>query len=145
MSRWRQETGRWTVTLLVLGVSCGGNPTAPAPIRGVTIYQHPNFGGDHYAFNSATSFPNFSFLVGPCGSGGDPFSPVFSPVSRNTWHRCVSSVKVAEGWSATVFERDDFAGQELSITSDIRDLDDIPGPCGGDWDDCIASIRVSQQ
>ena len=52
-------------------------------------------------------------------------------------------MQIAEGWTATAFERDDYGGQTLAITSDIRDLDDVAGPCGGDWDDCISSIRVT--
>ena len=147
MSRWKHETGwalpepvLWTV-ILVLGfqIACGDSPTAPTPTQGVTIYQHPNFGGDEWNFT--TSFNNFDALVGPCPNQDPRFlSPSAPP--RSTWYRCVSSVKVAEGWSATAFERDDYAGQELTITSDIIDLDDEPGPCGGDWDDCISSIRV---
>ena len=30
----------------------------------------------------------------------------------------------------------------LIITSDFTDLDDIGGPCGRNWDDCISSIQV---
>ena len=46
------------------------------------------------------------------------------------------------GVGAIAFERDDFGGQALTITSDFMDLDDEGGPCGGDWDDCISSIQV---
>ena len=40
---------------------------------------------------------------------------------------CVSSVKIAAGWEAIAYERDDYAGQSLTITADISDLDDIGG------------------
>ena len=42
----------------------------------------------------------------------------------------------------TVYELVRFAGQSWRIGSDQRDLDLVMGPCGGDWDDCISSIRV---
>jgi len=44
-----------------------------------------------------------------------------------------------------VYEDDNYRGQSLTITSDIPDLDDVRGPGGNDWDDCITSIRVSPQ
>ena len=53
-------------------------------------------------------------------------------------------MRVAPGWEATVFEHDFYRGDSLEVTMDIPDLDDVSGPCGGDWDDCISSIRVRE-
>ena len=138
MERWKAETVLGTV-ILVLGlqIACGGDsPAAPTPTRGITIYQHPDFGGEHYEV--VENERDLASRLGPCGTIVAPGAP-----PRNSWADCISSLKVAEGWTATAFERDDYAGQELPITADILDLDDVSGPCGGNWDDCIASIRVS--
>ena len=136
MSHWKQERVLWTVALaLGFQIACGGNPTQPSPTSGVTVYQHPNYGGDSFMF--VNDFPDFNALRGPCEIQGP-----FALVPTASWKNCVSSVKITAGWTAIGFERD-YAGQELTITSDIRDLDDVGGPCGGDWDDCILSIRVS--
>jgi hypothetical protein len=126
----------WTVVLaLGLQIACGDAATAPSPTSGVTVYQHPDFGGDSYTF--VDRFHNFQDLNGPCAT---PDSPSLS------WNNCVSSIKIAEGWEATAYERDDYAGQTLTISSDFMDLDDEPGPssCGDDWDDCISSIEVRE-
>ncbi len=131
MSCWKQERVLWTV-ILALGfqMACGDASTQPSPTSGVIVYQHPDFRGDSYTF--VRDFNNLDDLRGPCGITD----------SSTSWKNCVSSVSIAAGWEAIAFERDDFAGETLTITSDIMDLDDLAGPCGGDWDDCILSIRV---
>lgn len=48
----------------------------------------------------------------------------------------------AEG--VTIYERAGYQGQARRLGADERDLDDVSGPCGGDWDDCISSIRVPE-
>ena len=76
MSHWKQERVLWTVAL-VLGcqIACGGNPTQPSPTSGVTVYQHPNYGGDSFMF--VNDFPDFNALRGPCGTQ-DPFALVLT-------------------------------------------------------------------
>ena len=133
--RKQERVLRTVILALGLQIACGDSPAAPSPTGGVTVYQHPNYGGQHYNFTE--SFHNLDDLNGPCGTLGPPDAPPGA-----SWNHCVSSIKIAEGWEAIAFERDDYADQELRITSDIIDLDDEPGPCGGDWDDCISSIRV---
>ena len=138
MGRWEQETVFWTVILaLGLQTACGDSATGPSPTEGVTVYQHPNYRGDDHMFGRDNE--NLDGLRGPCLAADDP-------EGGGSWHHCVSSIRIAEGWEATVFERDDFAGQALTITADIADLENEEGPrsCGGNWDDCIASIRVSE-
>ena len=131
MSRWKQERALWTVILALGFPSACDTPPQPSPTEGVTVYQHPDFRGDSYTF--VRDFNNFDDLRGPCGTVDPPVA---------SWDDCVSSLKIAEGWEAIAFERDDFGGQALTITSDFMDLDDEGGPCGGDWDDCISSIEV---
>ena len=64
------------------------------------MYQHPDFRGDSYTF--VRDFNNFDDLRGPCGTVDPPVA---------SWDDCVSSLKIAEGWEAIAFERDDFGGQ----------------------------------
>ena len=59
------------------------------------------------------------------------------------WDDCISSIQVSPGWEATIYEHDEYEGDTLIVTGDIRDLDDVSGPCGNDWDNCISSVRVS--
>ena len=142
MKRWKPGTVLGTV-ILVLGfqIACGDDsPTAPTPLpaNGVVVYEDPNFRGMSRPFEA--SFPDLIELHGPCNRL-DRLG-----VLQDTWDDCISSILVAEGWEATVYERDDYGGASLTITSesDYRDLDDVTGgPCGGDWDDCISSIRVT--
>jgi hypothetical protein len=61
------------------------------------------------------------------------------------WDHCVSSIRVAPGWTATIYEHRRYGGASLTIKSDVEDLDDLGGPCGDDWDDCISSLRVRPQ
>ena len=98
---------------------------------GVTVYEHPDFGGDSRTFDG----PAFDLddLRGPCFGFVDNFGD---------WDDCISSIRVPSGWEAVVFEHDEYEGESLTVTSDIRDLDDVRGPCGNDWDDCISSLRV---
>jgi hypothetical protein len=42
----------------------------------------------------------------------------------------------------TIYERDGFEGDDRIVVADIADLDDIEGPCGGDWSNCISSITL---
>ena len=135
ISRWKQERWLWTV-ILTLGFlsACEETPVQPSPTEGVTVYQHSNFRGDHRNF--VNDFNNFADLVGPCGAIDS---------QSTTWNNCVSSIKIAEGWEATIFERDDYGGESLKVTSEVAHLTRVGGPCGDDWNDCISSIRVQQK
>ena len=68
-------------------------------------------------------------MVGPCSD-------------YRWWDDCISSIKVPEGWRATIYEDPNFRGGSLTITADIPDLDRVMGPCNGDWENCISSIRI---
>ena len=56
--------------ILVLGfqMACGQNgPTQPSPTSGVTVYEHPDYRGESYTFNS--DFHRFDDLHGPLRAG----------------------------------------------------------------------------
>ena len=113
---------------LVLVVSAGCSPTGPTgPSEGVTIYQHPNYGGA--ARRLATDVRDLDDVSGPCSD-------------QSWWDDCISSIQVPPGWSAIIYEDPDYRGGSLTVTSDIPDLDRVMGPCGDDWENCISSIRV---
>lgn len=129
----RSSTGSrfLAVVLLVLaGISCDRRT---GPSEGVTLYEHPNFEGDARTFDG--SFNDLDFVEGPCRGFLDPSD------QPGDWEGCVSSVRITPGWEATLYEHDDYEGDSLVVTSDIRDLDDFRG-CGGDWDNCTSSLQV---
>ena len=137
---WKQD-GVLSAVVLALGLlsACeGGSPVQPTLTEGVTLYQHPNYGGASYMLTHDEE--NLDSERGPC-------TATTNPEAGGSWDECVSSINVAEGWQAVVFERDDYGGRSLTITASIADLDDEtggPDSCGGDWDDCISSLRVSR-
>jgi len=57
-----------------------------------------------------------------------------------SWGKCVSSVRVLPGWSATFYRAEDFKGRSITLTADTPNLRNLPGP----FDDCVTSIRVTR-
>ena len=116
-----------SIGLLFAG-SVGCSPTRPSGAgEGITVYQHPNYGGD--ARRLGADERDLKDVVGPCSD-------------YRWWDDCISSIKVPEGWRATIYEDPNFRGGSLTITADIPDLDRMMGPCNGDWENCISSIRI---
>jgi hypothetical protein len=98
------------------------------------MYEHPRFKG---AFIVLTAdVPDVDDLEDGCPAGW---------ANTLNWDHCVSSIRVAPGWTATIYEHRRYGGASLTIMSDVEDLDDLGGPCGDDWDDCISSLRVRRQ
>ena len=116
-----------TAAILAL-VACD---THTGPDEGITFFEHPNFEGSSHTTQSDVF--DFDDIRGPCGE---------TDTSSGDWDNCISSVQVSPGWEATIYEHDEYEGDTLTVTGDIRDLDDVSGPCGNDWDDCISSVRV---
>lgn len=113
-------------------------PSAPSDVTsGVTIYANANFlGGSALLTQDVSSLASYS---GWCKheTGG-----LYSSTSYD-WNDCVSSLKVAPGWRATVYRDDDFKGDSHEVTRDVPNLYLVPGPCHDNtWNDCISSIRV---
>ncbi len=127
-----------SATLFLALVLAGCDLTAPS--EGVTLYAHDNFDGDHYNF------------VGDVES----LHPIEGPdCDRSGWNDCASSIRVAEGWQAIVYEHTGFGGDSLIVTFDIADLQtrgsrscvpfidiDVLDLVRNTWDDCISSVRV---
>jgi hypothetical protein len=75
---------------------------------------------------------------GPCikyegGNGTVPLS------STDSWDDCISSVRVAPGWRATLYGDNNFKGMRLEVEGDLMNLRFVPG---GDFNDGVSSIRV---
>lgn len=139
MGSWKQQRGLAAVILTfgLLGACNGDGPTQPSRTGGVTLYQHPDYGGASYML--VRDEENLDSERGPCPATNDPDSGL-------SWDECVSSIRVAEGWQAVVFERDDFGGRSRTFTASVANLADEPeGPdsCNEGWNDCISSLQVS--
>lgn len=120
-----------SIGLALAAAGCGDNPEGPS--QGVTVWEHPNFDGTGRTFDG-NAF-DLDDIRGPCvGFVDDP--------NQGDWDDCISSIQVPPGWEVTIFEHDEYEGESLTLTEDVRDLDDIRGPCGNDWDDCISSMQV---
>jgi len=124
------------VLLVVVIAGCSTRlPTAPSntPLpAGVAIYEHAGFAGESALVRDSLS--SLLDVVGPCRVS-DLFTDVFED--------CISSVRVAPGWAATLYEDEGYRGRSLVVTEDITDLSQIAGPCPkGGFNDCVSSVRV---
>ena len=131
---------------LVLGVAfclvaaCRDSlPMAPSDLQsGLIIYEHANYQGA--SAHLTESVANLDDFKGPCieyeSSGG-------TTTTRETWDDCISSVRLAPGWRATLYRDDGYDGDTLDVTGDIANLQLSPGDCDHDgFNDCTTSIRV---
>ena len=107
-------------------------PTPPG--EGATIYIHAGFAGASQAINHDVA--DLAKVEGPCTRGGEGEKP--------TWSDCMSSVRVEPGWTVTLYRDDDFKGASVSLTADSPNLDVLPGPCDGSFNDCVSSLRVAK-
>ena len=108
----------------------------PIPLdEGIIIYAHADYAGPSQALNADVR--DLNRVEGPCTEGGEGETP--------SWRECVSSVRVLPGWTATLYEDEDFEGRSLTVTSDTPNLRVVPGPCDESFNDCVRSIRVMRQ
>jgi hypothetical protein len=118
-------------------------PAAPDQLTtGIVIYEHANYaGGSAHIDRDVSDLQDYK---GPCkhesGCPGEYCSTTYD------WNDCISSIKVAPGWRATVFVDTGFHHDWLDVTADVPDFGQVRGYCHDDtWNDCISSIRVRQQ
>lgn len=127
------------VALALVLLGCGSSdfeilgPTPPD--QGIVIYIHADFAGSSQAIN--VDVRDLTKAEGPCSEGQEGEVP--------TWRECISSVRVLPGWSATLYEDEDFEGSSITLTVDTPNLRELPGPCDDSFNDCARSIRVTRQ
>jgi hypothetical protein len=135
MPRMRRVVA-FVLPLLLAGCGSEVTPLGPTPPdQGIVIYLHADYTGPSQAL--AVDVEDLSKAQGPCSSGGEGEVP--------SWRKCVTSIQVRPGWSATLFRDDDFEGRSVTITADTPNLKSLPGPCDGSFNDCVMSIRVAKR
>lgn len=119
-------------------------PTAPSDLAtGIVVYEHANYQGA--SAHITDDVRDLRDVRGPCehfdsdGSNGGRY--------YYDWNDCISSVKVAPGWRATLFRDDNYRDDELVITADVPNLQLVTEhDCPHDGlNDCITSVRVRRQ
>ena len=116
-------------------------PTAPAELTsGIVIFEHSNYMGA--SAHVTEDLKNLEDFKGPCIKT-DSSGPPGTSTSKEVWGDCISSIRVAPGWRATVYRDDGYDGDRLDVTSDIPNLQLVSGDCSkGGFNDCISSIRL---
>jgi hypothetical protein len=124
------------LTLSLLSCSESLLTLGPTPAgEGVTIYIHAGFIGPSQAIN--VDVIDLEKVEGPCTSRQEGEQP--------TWGDCISSIRVEQGWSATLYRDDDFKGESITLAESALDLRDLRGPCDGSFNDCVSSIRIRRR
>ena len=123
---------------LAPGCSAPELPMAPSPFAtGVIVYEHANFLGNSAHLTADT--PDLRDFRGPCLRDED--------TSNRDWNDCVSSVRVAPGWRATLYRDPNYRDDAFEITADVPNLQLVREhdcPRSG-LNDCVSSVRVRQQ
>jgi hypothetical protein len=125
------------IALAALANGCSPEelPMAPTALTaGIILYEHANFLGN--SAHLTGELPDLRDFRGPCIHGDD--------ASSRDWNDCVSSVRVAPGWRATLYRDPHYDDDSLEITEDVANLQLVRGPqCAeGGFNDCISSVRV---
>jgi hypothetical protein len=130
-----------TLALLVCVAACQDSlPTAPTDHQsGIVVYRHANFLGE--SAHVTESVANLANVEGPCIETDT--SADGSTTTRESWNDCISSVRVAPGWHATLYRNTSYGGDKLDVTGEVANLQLSPGDCDHDgFNDCTTSIRV---
>jgi hypothetical protein len=138
MNRCRQVTALMGLLLLL---ACQESlPGAPSDLTaGIVIYEHADYLGA--SAHITADIRDLEDFEGPCvrvevAGGG-------STTTKQVWDDCISAVRVAPGWRATLYRDDDFDGDQLSVTEDLPNLQQVRGDCDkGGFNDCVTSIRL---
>ena len=124
--------------LAVLFASCGAKslPAAPSDVTtGLTVYEDANYIGESALLTS--SIKDLKDFTGPCVHESD------GTVTFD-WNDCISSIRIAPGWRATIYREPDYHGDSLEITSDLPNLQLVPGRCDHDgMNDCMSSVKLT--
>lgn len=116
-------------------------PTGPSDLAtGIVVYEHANFLGA--SAHITEDVRNLANVRGPC----EHYEPDGNDGGRyvHDWNDCISSVRVAPGWSATLYRDDGYRDDALDLTADAPNLQLITQhDCPHDGlNDCVTSVRV---
>ena len=111
-------------------------PMAPSDFStGIILYEHANYLGNSAHITS--DIADLRSFRGPCfHDDGES--------SSSDWNDCVSSVRVAPGWTATLYRGTNYHDDSLDVTSDVPNLQLVTQhDCPKDGlNDCVSSLRV---
>jgi hypothetical protein len=116
-------------------------PSAPSDLTaGIVIYQHANFLGE--SAHITGDVVNLEDVRGPCVRTDTDANGNTS--STNSWDDCASSIRVAPGWRATLYEDPNYKGWAADVGEEnITNYQLVRGPCSRDtFNDCASSVRV---
>ena len=127
--------------VLVSFLGCQASlPTAPSELAtGIVVYEHANFlGASAHITEDISDLREFK---GPCYEpSGDSAS------NTDVWNDCISSVRVAPGWSATLYRDTGYRDDSVSTTTDLPNLQLMGHDCPArGLNDCVSSVRVRKQ
>jgi hypothetical protein len=138
-----QRGGTLAVALLAAAFAhgCGEEelPMAPSNFStGIIVYEHANFLGNSAHITS--DMPDLRDFRGPCVHESD------GSVDRD-WNDCISSVRVAAGWRATLYRGPGYRDDSLDIVGDVSNLQLVAQhDCPRDGlNDCVSSVRLRRQ
>ena len=139
-NRTRMHILAAAAVLLTLGGCDDRLPTGPSDLtRGAVIYEHANFLGESAQIDE--DIRDLEDFRGPCERYDT--SGTGSTTIEHTWDDCISSIRVAPGWRATIYRHDHFDGESLDVDSDVANLQLVAGTCDHDGlNDCVSSIRI---
>jgi hypothetical protein len=128
------------VTSLILGGCRKSLPTPPTELSaGIVIYEHANYLGR--SAHVTSDIRDLKSFQGPCERTETNSNGTNRHIQE--WDDCMSSVRIAPGWRATIYEHDDFTGERLEVVADVPNLQLVNGSCSHDGlNDCITSIRL---
>lgn len=125
---------------LVLLAGCRDSlPTAPSDLAdGIVVYEHADYLGA--SAHLTDDLGNLKDVKGPCL---EYTTDAAGSSITDSWNDCISSVRVAPGWRATLYSNFGFRGDQLQVTEDIPNLRGALGNCPQEgFNDCVSSIRI---
>ena len=105
---------------------------------GIIVYEHANFLGNSAHITS--DMPDLRDFRGPCVHESDDGVDL-------DWNDCISSVRVAPGWRATLYRAPNYRDDSLDIVADVPNLQLVrQHDCPKDGlNDCVSSVRLRHQ
>ena len=128
---------------IVVAFGCGGKklPTAPDDLtEGIVVFEDRDFKGRSAHITS--DIADLESFTGPCAKSSSNGNGTTS--TTYSWDNCISSVRVAPGWHATLYGDSHYKGSTLEVSADVTDLRSVSGRCDEGLNDCVSSVRVSR-